>query len=322
MIFYVYLDPAVIGTAQQDGPLALQLLIGMLRGFLQNCLLVEFENHQVQEEIGNQIEEMPSSFDRKLIKSLLVQMRKRNRFIYCLTPDYSGAKSDDEVLLEQAAAAMIDLAVLTAELPPDTTLPNEMEVTTLATYQHASFEPERSRLASGGKQTVPGKMTAADFMNFHFRKALRFATKIELCDRALGMHFAENYEYTLREFFRWLEPILAEPEACILSLHCQQPVGVRSHAIETALRSGRRGRLTDMTIRVQYYDGSGIDGSLPHERFILTEQIALSIDRGFDFLERKSKRNRDVAIAIADVAGCEAVLAHFSRMRIGTAQTI
>jgi hypothetical protein len=100
------------------------------------------------------------------------------------------------------------------------------------------------------------------------------------------------------------------------------PAGQKSHAIEYELRRGLIGRLASSTIRVHYYDGAGLADSLPHERFIMTEQIALSIDRGLDFLDRSSRTNRDVFIACTDPTECQATLNYFAVKRCGAPQII
>ena len=47
--------------------------------------------------------------------------------------------------------------------------------------------------------------------------------------------------------------------------------------------------------RVRYYS------RLPHERFILTDQMAFEIGRGMDFLLPANGRNRDVSIASKNI---------------------
>jgi hypothetical protein len=49
-------------------------------------------------------------------------------------------------------------------------------------------------------------------------------------------------------------------------------------------------------MEIQFYQFPSSDNALPHERFILTDQIALSIDRGLDFLDKNTRKNRDVDI--------------------------
>lgn len=322
MIFYVYFDPDVIPTAERDGPFALQLLISTVRGFLQNCFVADFEDYRLQEAIGKKLSAMQPGFDRKKLKSVLAMLAKRNRFIYCLTPEYSGDVGNTQLLLEQAATAMIELALLSAEPPPETVVPDGLEVVTLSQYQHSAFEPQRSALAVNGKRTPPGEMTNSVFMDFHFRRAFAYATKIELCDRMFGRKYGDNYKYTMQQFLSWLEDVIRDPESCELAIHCEKPDGFKDDAIEQELRDGKRGRLERLKITVAYYDGTGLSDSLPHERFIVTDQAALSIDRGLDYLDRASHSNRDVYVSCTDPAECESLLSFYAPRRLGMPRDI
>jgi hypothetical protein len=312
MFFYIYFDPAVVTIANADGPYAMQLLIATLRGFLQNCFVIDFEDYRLQTALRERIDALPATFDRKLVKSILVTMQKRNRFVCCLTPDYSGKKSEEESLLEQAAVALIDMALLESLPSPENAIPAGLEVATLATYQQTNFETVRSRLASDGRTTKPNEVAEVDFLEFHFHKGLRYATKIQLCDRLFGAKYADNYQYTIRRFFRWLESVLADPASCEIEIHTEQPRGIANRTIESEIRGEKVGNLAAVTIRMHYYDGSGLSDSLPHERFVLTDQVALSIDRGLDFLDRTTRMARDVFVTYKDGDECEAVLTYYA----------
>jgi hypothetical protein len=242
MIFYVYLDPAVFPLANNHGPYAVQLLIGVLRGFLQNCFIAEFEDYRVQESIKNNVASLPDTYDRKIIKSLLATLQKRNRFVYCLVPDYSGGKDDLLCVLDQAAGAFLDLLLL-KEINSQLVIPREVEVATLVTYQSTDFETRRSLLASEGRTLKEGELDEEEFLNQLFRKALRFAAKIEICDKLFGRRFGDNFEYSAKTLFRWLEKVLIDPSRCKLIFHCGKPDGYGDHHMQTQLASFRHGRL-------------------------------------------------------------------------------
>ena len=112
MIFYVYLEPEVISVAKEDGPYAMQCFISILRGFLQNCFIAEFEDYRVQQAIKEQVAALPNTFDRTVIKKLFAALAKRNRFIYCLVSDEGSRRDDVACVLEQAAAAFLDLLLI------------------------------------------------------------------------------------------------------------------------------------------------------------------------------------------------------------------
>jgi hypothetical protein len=299
MIFYVYLDPQIIAIARENGELGLQSLIGILYGLRQNCFIAEFDDYsdQIQKEIKEQIDELPETFDRKLIVELVRQMQKHNRFIYCLTTEYPYTKEALTYVKEQASQALLDL-ILLAEESVDQSEFEGIECATLFNYQHTQFERERSKISSEGITLAASKYGEQDFLNLYLKKALRFANYLEICDKVMGEKYKGNYEYTLRVFFAWLEQILNDPRNCKIIIHCGQP-GDQSRgldAMKADLTGFKRGNFEDITLKLCIYEQPAGSDDLPHQRFIVTDQIALGLDRGMDFLSDRTRQNRDVTI--------------------------
>lgn len=295
MVFYVYLDPEVIPVAASSPPYGVQTLIAILRGFLQNCCIAEFEDYRVQTLIREYVEALPNDFDRKAVKTLLIALQKRNRFVYCLVPEYGTTLDDDAIAMKQAPEALIDLLLLgSAEGCPR--WEGDTEIATLDTYQHTHFETTRSRLASDGKTLNEGALEEVAFLDQNLLKALRFARRIEVCDRLFGSKFGDNFEYTTRTTLRWLEIVLADPANCVLIFHCEKPDGKTDRHITMRLKSWRTGRLAKTPIHIQFYELPEGANCLPHERFIFTDQIALEVGRGMDFLDRQTHKNRDISL--------------------------
>ncbi len=313
MIFYVYFDPEVIAAANAGGPYAVQSLISLLRGFVQNCCLMNFDDWRVDEAIRREVESLPADFDRKVITSLLAILKKRNRFVYCLTSNYAANRSDVEEVLQQAASALLDL-LLIKQIDPMPTATNGIEIATLATYQHTSFESERSRLANEGSTQAEGALSETDFMDRHFRKALRYAVRIEICDKLFSKGTA-NFMHTAKALLHWLENVLADPVGCKLFIHSAKPEGQGDQYIAARLKGFRHGKLSKLPIELQFYELPNPDNVLPHERFILTDQVALEIGRGMDFLDSASGRNRDVSIGYKSPKEVEDLLKSYSAGR-------
>lgn len=295
MIFYVYMDPNVLSTENLQNEYAASILKGILRGFLQNCFIAGFEDYRTQEAIKERVAELPDNFDRKTIKSLLVTLMKRNRFIYCLIPDHSGIKSDFTCVLEQAVSTFLDL-LLVEEIDDELEIPAGVEIASLSTYQNTNFETRRSKLASDGLIIQNGNLEEEDFWEHCLTKALRFSTRIEICDRLFGKMFADNYKYNVKIMLRWLERILIDPDNCSLLFHCEKPDGFTDQYMAAELTALKKGRISNMPIAIQFYQHAGLANCLPHARFILTDQIVLKIDPGMDFLDPKTGKNRDVCI--------------------------
>lgn len=299
MLFYVYLDPNIFSGDIVENDYAMQVLTSILRGFTQNCCIAEFEDYRIQESINEQVNSLPDTFERKIIKSLLTKLSKRNRFIYCLVPDHSGGKKDILCVIEQAVNCFLDLLLLKA-LKDDIEYPKEIEIATLTTYQRTVFENDRSSLSNNGRTFVNGELDEKNFLDWCFGKMLCYPSRIEICDRLFGSRFGDNFVYTVKTFFRWLEPIIAEPESCKIVFHCEKPDGHTDHHIKTQLVSFKRGRLANLPMEIQFYQLPDSNKSLPHDRYIITDQIVIDFGRGLDFLDRNTKKNRDLTIGYKD----------------------
>ncbi|HEX8177769.1 MAG TPA: hypothetical protein VF543_21960 [Pyrinomonadaceae bacterium] len=318
MIFYVYLDPKVIAVARDSGELGLQTLIGILRGFLQNCFVAEFENHQVQDEIREQIDGLPETFDRTLIKKVMAQMKKHHRFIYCLIPDYTEARDALTCAREQSGDALLDLLLLD-EVGEEFAGIEGVEAATLFNYQHTQFEHDRSKLSAEGVALAESAHDQHDLLDRYFKKALRHASRIEICDKLFGQMYRGNYEYTAHVLFEWLERILVDPSNCEITIHCgaPDPEGPARplDALKADLTSFKSGNLASVRLRLCLYDNDRGGDSLPHDRFIVTDQIALGLPRGMDFLNGATRKNRDFSLDYKSVEQVSDLIASYATSR-------
>jgi hypothetical protein len=311
MIFYIYLDPDVLSAKNIENDFAMQALISALRGFTQNCFIAEFEDYRIQDAIKEQVKGLPDNYDKKIIKKLLGALSKRNRFIYCLIPDYSGNRQDIACAVEQAPGCFFDL-LLFSETNKDTETPDGIEKTTLSTYQSTDFENSRSNLARNGRTFVSGELNEKDFLDWCFGKMLRYSTRIEICDKLFGSKFGDNFKYTVKTFLRWLEQILIDPENCKLIFHCGKPAGHTDHYIKTQLAEFRTGRFENLSIEIQFYQLPDNIRYLPHDRFMITDQVVIDLGRGLDFLDRKTHKNRDLTIGYKSFKEVDNLLKSYS----------
>jgi hypothetical protein len=303
MIFYLYLEPEIVREARDSGPHAVQNLIAILRGFLQNCCVLEFDDRRIQDKLGEYVKALPEDFDRKVIKALLAKMNKLQRFIYCIEPDYLSDAPDFEHVVAQVDALGLDL-LLVVEDHAAKKIPGKCQSATLLTYQGSLFEDDRSRLSSDGSTCADGTVAEGPFLYRHFFRALRHASEIHICDRLVGKYWGDNYEYTTRKFLEWLGAIVADTKGCRIHIHTDQPAGHKSAYIKGELTTYKASGLNGAKLEVVYYN----DDRLPHQRFIVTNQVAISIDRGMDFLDRHSRACRDVEINTKSVEETLALL--------------
>jgi len=132
-----------------------------------------------------------------------------------------------------------------------------------------------------------------------FLKAIRHATgEIEICDCILGERFGDNFEYTMKMFLHWLGNALCASDECSVTVHCGTPRKATPDHIKAQLATFRSGAIANMKIAIQYYLEEAGKSRMPHERFILTDQFAVHVERGMDFLDRSTKKNRDAFVTM------------------------
>lgn len=298
MVFYVYSDPEIISVAKERGQDSLQILVGIFRNFVDNCFLTEFEDYRIQDAIKKNVEDIPEDyFERKKIKTLLSTLQKRNRFIYCLTPDYSGKIDDFSIALNNAHDKLIDLFVI-GNIDNDIECPPEFEITDLSNYQNTQFENLRSELVRDGKDYAGGELDEIDFLNSNYKKAFMYSTRLEICDGVFGSNFADNFDYTTKVLFRWLEQIHTDPNNLKIVFHCAKPKGHRDEYLKNRLAQYKSSRLSSTQIELIFYETADGSQRLPHDRYFITDQIAFQIGRGMDFLDRNTRKNRDTTIEL------------------------
>lgn len=311
MVFYIYVDPEIIIKAKERGQDSLQNLIAILRDFVDNCFLTEFEDYRVQDAIEQNVEEIPEGiFERKQIKTLLSILQKRNRFIYCMKPDYSGQKSDVDIVLENATGLLIDL-LLIGTFDNEIDYPQGIEITDLSNYQNTQFAETRSEIMRDGRDYVGGELDEQAFLDLNYKKAFMYVRRLEICDRIFGGRFGANFEYSTKILLRWLAQILVNPVEFKIVFHCEKPQGHTEAHIKNRLSHFKQGRLENTQIEIIFYET--LDGShcLPHDRYFVTDQIAFQIGRGMDFLDRNTHKNKDTSIEIKNPSMIEKKIEHY-----------
>lgn len=300
MYFYVFIQPEVFDEALADGTDATQNICNIFSAFEQNCFLAVFEDNRWNVNVKEFLSLWPDTLTRRRIKTLLVHLKKHKRFLYCLTPDYLSVRSDLDCVFQQTSAKDLDL-LLVVDSEGARTAPAGTEVATRHNYTYTNFEVKRSAIALHGKTCMPDDMDEGAFLDFHFRKALQYATSIQICDCVCGTtNFKDNFRYTTRRLLEWLEDLLQEPNKCNIVFHMGKPAGQGDQFILREISSYKNGRLTGTSFEVRFYDQALAGSRLPHQRFVLTDQVALDIDRGLDFLDQSTRKCRDTYINYQD----------------------
>ncbi|TSA48171.1 MAG: hypothetical protein D4R56_00890 [Deltaproteobacteria bacterium] len=313
MIFYVYMSPDVVEDANEGGPYALDSLIGILQGFLQNCFIAEFEDDRFQRAFYSNVSQLPASNARKKILTLFGQLKNRHHFISCLAPNYFGVDDDLSCAIKQAEDVLLDLLLIaTKENFQPVTL--KTEVAMLDNYNQSNFASSRSILAQKGKTLKPNQLGQSELLDKIFKKALMYASRIEICDRIFGRKFGDNFEYSFVTMFRWLEKNVADPVRLEkIIIHCEKPPGYGDDNMKVKLSPIKSGRFSKIIIEIRFYNkDSQFEGDpLPHDRYLMTDQVAFDIGRGMDFLSKRTRGNRDISINYKDPDEISALIGEY-----------
>jgi hypothetical protein len=320
MIFYVYMSPDVVEDANEGGPQALDALIGVLQGFLQNCFIAEFEDDRLMRSVYSNVNQLPASYAKKMIMALFGQLKKRNHFICCLSPDYFGADDDLSCVIKQAEDVLLDL-LLIAKKENFQPLIMKAEIAMLDNYNQSNFASSRLILAKNGITLKPDQLGQSEFLDKIFKKALMYASRIEICDRIFGLKFGDNFEHSFLTMFRWLERNVVDPVRLKkIIIHCEKPPGYGDDNMKVKLSPIKSGRFSKIVIEIRFYykdRDSKLEGDpLPHDRYLMTDQVAFDIGRGMDFLSKRTRGNRDISINYQDPDEIAALIGAYSQYNL------
>lgn len=275
----------------------------ILRGFVGNCCIAVFEDYRTEDQLKALITKLPNCHETKEIKTLLKILKKRNRFIYNLTPDYSGKFSDIESLAEQSEKSQLDMIILKQADEINDYKP-KTEITSLEEYDNTEFAKTRRELSSEGKIFREKEYSEDSFMNLVFGKMLKHVQKIDVIDKLFGTKFSGNFEYSAKKLIEFISYNLADQKECKeLIFHCGTPKGSTDDHIKTKLSEFKKNKLVNVPIKVNFYgpkptkkNAVNVNHYMPHHRYFITDQIAISSDRGMDFLNKKEKKNRETNV--------------------------
>lgn len=305
MFFYVYLDPQAISEAYEQGPEAVDAITNLLRDLSQNCLLADFEGYYVQNEIRDFLSTLLGDFEIVRLKSVLKQFVKRGLFAPCLKSGLDPDASRIKLALNQIESGDLDFVVLTIEGAE-----NEKRdgIACWRKFGSTGFEEKRRFAAVYGTELPAGEVDESSFFEQHFRRPLRFASRIEIVDRQCGEKYKDNYEYSIERFLKWLEATNRESPKIVFHLGFPSVrestvvsdadlFGIEADRIESVkqakLLAAIKKHAPTANIVVKCYEET-----LPHQRYIVTDQVAFSVDVGMDFLNPTSRNNRKLSLSI------------------------
>ncbi len=308
MVYYVYLDPAVVTQASQHGDAGLSSLIGILRGLLANTCIADFDDERIRQEIGALVQaaHWPGCTEDgvKCLKMLLKRMENQRRFI----PVFGYPDDDRPEQLAQHIAHNAEKKGIDAYVSPtkNETIPSIVEQLGLFTFSSSHFETRRQESATNGVLLQGGDHSSDGFFKAYFLKALKHAKRVEFVDRLFADKYADHFEYTTNQILRHISSNVSDSSRISVTIHSIAPraEGRLDHCRKTTSQQGR-----NIQTEVHVYDETeSMDTCLHHDRFLLTDQFAFEIGRGLDLFDMCHKKNRDVSVSFKDTKKVQAII--------------
>lgn len=310
MFFNTYLDPESLTVANQNDKN--DLLISILRRWSENCFILVFEDDHQREIIKEKISLINDPDDKKKIKVLLSIFEKRNRYNYRIKPNYENQENDLASIIKQISELDLDFLLLEDSSVNGIDTSKLEEFCSILKYEHSVFEDKRQNISNSGYTLIGNEYGYSEFYSLIFRKALQNANTIQIWDRLLGSKWGDNFDYNMKLFIEYIESITKYPESIKLEIHCEQPSGRLGETIIDDLNSYRIGKISNIEIKVYFYNPR----KLSHQRFLITDQIAIDIGRGVDLIDKNTGKNRDTSISIKDVVELNKLLQNYDSERL------
>jgi hypothetical protein len=294
MFYRIFFDPEVVRPAYEAGAKGMSLLLSIWRGFLLNCSICEVDGYLIQKRLGEIIREITKDSEIQnnglfpyvnSLKKILEGMKKQNRFVDVLSTT-EGDQSLALLALIHSKSVGVDLILTNQTLPDESGSP---EMAELDDYFITNFERERAKQNDDGL-IAEGEDSADDFFPKRFGKLLPLAKNVVIVDAILGRKFGDNFQYTLKLLIKYLNSTNSNPSDLYLDIHTED--SDRIDFLEL--------RLTEWCSPIRYRLHR--HESVPHERYLFTDQFGLQLGIGCDLLCKKTRRNRATDFSYARVS--------------------
>ncbi len=307
--------PSVLTSITEDQPSLYRLAIILLGTLEKNGLILVDDNECIQTSLTQGIDEWPQNF-RKEAKVLLKRLSEKNRFVKVSLRDESQptcAKKPCFHCIKIALDCCPTAVIASQECNPcakqQLALVSTVKVVDVVEDSISDFFP-------GDRILDKGEWTQQEFEQEILIPLLRDAKDVKIYDRYIGRSIltknAAKYQLTLE----WIIDVFLRERGSKLKGVFEvygdvDKFSVPNSKIPIAV-SKFRNLETDLQKKHPNFRliiKKETQGSqMPHDRFLITNQVAISIDRGFDLLLGKAtsvypQRIRDVHIAYCSEPG-------------------
>jgi hypothetical protein len=297
-------------------------ILQILSDALVNCVLLVDEEGQILQQVISSVESWPHSY-RISAEKKLRRLRERKRIVKVSACDYAVDGDCSNVGCQHAAGIASSWEAELSVTPETCTCRDEClpgaRIVTVCEYQLSAFHERRS--AAERCRLRPGEWAKERFHSEILRPVFRFAKHVKVIDRHIGRQFtnqlvrSRHSTRALRNRFEdsleWLfECFMADSRPrdgrtfeiiCGLQSTDLSDEEMAAAATELCAFAARLTNRFGLEVRMTA-KAEALNQELPHARYLITDQIALLFDRGFD-LVRHDGTIRDVEVIRVDSPG-------------------
>jgi hypothetical protein len=311
MLVRTVLLPSVLASIPEEQPSLYRLAIILLETLEKNGLILVDDNECIQKFLVQEIDEWPQKF-RKEAKVLLKRISDKNRFVKVSLRDEiqsTCAKKTCSYCIKIARDYCPPAVIVSQECNPCA----KQQLALVTTVKVVDVvEDSISDFLPGDRILNKGEWTQKEFEQEIMKPLLRDAKDVKIYDRYIGRSIltknAAKYQLTLE----WIIDVFLRERGSKFKGVFEVYGGVEKLSIPKDKIPIAVSKLRGLEVELQKKHPNfrliikkETQGTqMPHDRFLVTNQVAISIGRGFNLLFGSSPRLvKDVTIAYCSEPG-------------------
>lgn len=290
---------SIIPTDPLSQKLFCNLWLGVLYDFVESCILILPNSHVTEAEYLSAIGIWPAKY-RKRGLELINTLKQRHRFIKTQI-NYNPTNCTDAVCQNFTATAVVNTEAFHLFDQKCASCPNLSALSPRAVEALEYFVSEFSRVRREKISQVlwDGQWNQKDFEREVLKPVFACAKHIKIFDRWIGrsafekkngtVQFNSNYRRTIEWIASLFVALGGLGRGGVFEIYC----GIEGHILNAAQRVKLKAEMTKFELSIHAKTGLSIKVVLkeetkkdrcPHGRYLVTDQLAVLIDRGFDLL--------------------------------------